>query len=272
MTNPAPPPPRVAARLAVVAALLVLPAAAEAADVELVPDARIDMKAARYAPGDPDLHWTGWVGAGLGLLRVSGVTGYFAGDIETTLGGERRAFDATQANYHLEVGFRRELGPTEVGMVFHHVSRHLSDRPKEQAVDWNVLGLRATRRFADRLDVSVGLGRAIQESLVGYRWEATGHADADLLRRGRGSLYARLDLRAVRAESSEAFPREGFLDVLAEAGARTGSGPRRLDVFVAFELRHDVRVLEGGSRDRALLGFRLAQLRESPGGVLRTRP
>lgn len=228
---------------------------------ELLPELRARLRAARYAPSDRDLRWTGWIGAGAGLVRFREVTGYFDADVETIIGSERRALDANQANYHLELGARRPLGSGEVGLFFHHVSRHAQDRPKVQAVDWNIVGLRATgrlpREFFVPTRVALAIGHTTQVSLVGYQWEMTLRAEAEILTRAWGQTYLTSEARLVTTERSRTFPRSGFIDLTAEAGSRWTRGERELDVYAAFEHRNDVFPLTPGSRTRALLGFRI---------------
>jgi hypothetical protein len=150
------------------------------------------------------------------------------------------------------------LGRYEIAPFFHHVSRHVVDRPKTQAVDWNMVGARATAPLPDgRGRVTVGVGHTIQVSLVGYGWELTARGDVDLVKRSFGEVYAVVDFRRVTAESAPAFPRGSFTDVAVEGGVRWRSGPRSLDTFAAFERRNDVFVETPGVRDRLLLGFRI---------------
>lgn len=230
--------------------------AAEAA--ELFPDVAVHLEASRYVPADREQQWTGWIGAGAGLLRLEGTTLYFTADVETILGHRIRPFEATQADYHLEVGLRRTVGPYRAALVFHHVSRHLVDTAKVQAVDWNLVGVRASRTFG-RLTASAGLARAIQESLVAYGWEATGAVDAEVLRRRWGGAYAGGGFRAVSAEASPALPRSGFLDARLEGGVRLPRAGGHLELFVAWERRNDVFLETPGRRDRRLAGFRLGR-------------
>ena len=78
---------------------------------ELLPEVSVHLRAAHYAPAPPDFDWQGWIGAGAGLARFAGTTVYFTADVETIIGHELRTFDANQANYHLESGFRGKMGP-----------------------------------------------------------------------------------------------------------------------------------------------------------------
>src|SRR5438093_3711412 len=188
---------RVAPTAAFVLTLAGMPAMA---DTVLLPDVSVHLLAAHYAPVDTDFRWVGWIGAGAGLLEVGRVTAYFTADVETIIGNARRTFDANQANYHLEVGLRRRLGGQhEAAIVFHHVSRHVVDRVKVEAVDWNVLGGRVTGRRPGRvpLTYTVGLGHTTLASLVGYRWEATGHLDAAVVSGENAEAYVAGDARFV---------------------------------------------------------------------------
>jgi hypothetical protein len=242
------------------AALLVLAAAPATAETLLFPDVSVRLLAAHYAPVDTDFRWVGWIGAGAGLVEVSGVTAYFTADVETIIGNARRTFDANQANYHLEVGLRRRFGEHhEAAIVFSHVSRHVVDRVKVEAVDWNVLGGRVTGRRPGRvpLTYTVGLGHTTLASLVRYRWEATSHLDAAVASGEKAEAYVAGDARFVTVERSDAFPRGNFLDRSGEAGLRWRRGGRSLETFAAWQHRNDVFILRPGTWSRALFGFRI---------------
>ncbi|HEY2941829.1 MAG TPA: hypothetical protein VGN09_05290 [Vicinamibacteria bacterium] len=248
-------------RIAAAVLVAVMAGATARAETVLLPDVSVHLLAAHYAPVDTDFRWVGWIGAGAGLVAVGGVTAYFTADVETIIGNTRRTFDANQANYHLEAGLRRRLGERhEAAIVFHHVSRHLVDRVKVEAVDWNVLGVRVAGRRAGRVPLAyaAGLGHTTLASLVGYRWEATGHLDAALVPGERAEAYVAGDARFVTVERSDAFPRGNFLDRAAEGGVRWRRGGRRLEVFAAGQRRHDVFVQHPGAWSRALFGFRIA--------------
>ena len=240
------------------AALPLLAAPASADPPAFLPEVFARLTAARYVPADDDQAWTGWIGGGADLFRSGRTTLQFTADVETIIGRERRTFDANQANYHLAVAARVAAGRYAVTPFFHHVSRHVVDRPKTQAVDWNMVGVRAALPLPDeRGRVTLGVGHTVQVSLVGYGWELTARGEADLLKRDFGGLYAVLDLRHVTAASVPEFPRGSFTDWTVEGGARFWSGPRSLDTFAAFERRNDIFVEAPGARDRLLLGFRI---------------
>jgi hypothetical protein len=223
----------------------------------------VRLTAARYAPVETDLHWTGWIGAGAGLFRVNGCTGWGMAEVETILGDTLRPFEANQANYHLQLGFRKTVGRVDVEPFFHHVSRHYADRPKTQAVDWNVAGVRGAASFGPGgrpLRVEAGLGRTTQASLPGYVWEATAAAEIAGSAGDGTSPYARASARYVTVrdlDEPETLQRGAFLDRSAEAGVRFTRGERVLELFVAGERRNDVFLEEPGARTRALFGLRI---------------
>lgn len=256
---------RVTLRLALVALAFLAPAGARA-EVQFFPDATVRLMAARYQPTETDLHWTGWIGAGAGLVRVNGVTGYGMAEVETILGDTLRVFEANQANYHLEVGFRRTFGRWEAATFFHHVSRHDVDRPKEQAVDWNVLGLRVAGTLhpgGHPLRVLGSLGHTTQASLPGYEWEAIAQADLAVRDDAAAQPYARgyarlVTVRDAATADTETLDRPGFVDWTAEGGLRLAKGTRSVEFFVAAERRNDVFLEVPGARTRALFGLRIA--------------
>jgi hypothetical protein len=236
-------------------------AAAPAEDVATPPDLRVHMEAIRYDPVETDMHWDSWISGGVGVVSAGRATLYFDAGVETLIGNTLRAFDATQANYHLEPGVRWRFGDTHVGIMFHHVSRHYVDRTKKQAVDWNVLGVRATGPFGHASPLHgwymLSAGHTTEAAHVGYGWEFVGDAETDLVSWGWGAAYARGALRGVTAEPTRTLPRGSFVDVNAEGGVRWDRGTRRLALFAAYERRNDVFLESPGVRERALFGFRI---------------
>jgi hypothetical protein len=234
--------------------------AAAADPPAILPDVAVHLTAARYEPTETDLHWDGWIGADVGVVRVSDVTFAFDAAVETTLGNTRRAFEATQANYHLTLSLRRPFGALTGALVFHHVSRHYIDREKDPAVDWNVLGLRLGGPLAGRRGRwQVGVGHTTLASLVGYQWEATAMAEAAAREDGTAP-FGHLEARLVTIGPRSLLDRGDFVDLLAEGGLRVGSVSRNFQLFAAFERRNDVFLEVPGRRNRALFGFRINYL------------
>jgi hypothetical protein len=160
------------------------------------------------------------------------------------------------------VGVSARHGTFELTPFFHHVSRHVVDRPKLQAVDWNVLGVRLERQVEGNvaLRLTLGAGHTTLASFVGYGWELTARAEGEWPRQRRAAGYAIAAARAVTVTAKRApeLSPDGFVDLLIEAGGRFRRQARSLGLFAAFERRHDVFVDLPGRRDRALIGFRFS--------------
>src|SRR5262249_36754824 len=139
----------------------------------LVPEGTLNMMGSRYAPAERDFQWDTWVGGQLRLVRYAGATLLAEIEVETILGDEFRAFDANQANYHLEGILKRPVGSLLVEIFFKHVSRHAEDRPKPQTVDWNILGLRVSGPLGHwlvPLRFMLSAGPTTRSSLLEYRF------------------------------------------------------------------------------------------------------
>jgi hypothetical protein len=259
-------PPLRSSIIAVLASVLALAGVASPAGAadrfELLPALSLQLEAARYAPVETDLYWTGTMGGGADVFAVSGVRAYIAGSVETIIGNTRRGFDATQANYDLETGAWWRIRGLTVNPFFHHVSRHLVDREKAPAVDWNILGLGVEGALGQRDRAHVGgrVGHTTLDSIVGYRWEVIGYGDVELYRRGRMAVYGAAGARLVTIDPEPELPRRDFLDFAAEGGLRFLRETRVFEVFASYEHRNDVFLLVPGARDRGLFGirFRLA--------------
>jgi hypothetical protein len=181
-------------------------------------------------------------------------------DYQAVMGSEYRPFDPNQANYTLEGFVSGRVSPnTEVAGIFHHVSRHLSDRPKEFAVAYNEIGARAMSRVAfgtTTVDVDLEGGRAVQHSYVDYTWLG----EMQLLVRhpinehvgvfvhGSGQAFAVNELVAGRGAQAGGLV-EGGIRVTGRGGA--------LEIFAGYEKRVDADPLDRQSQRWGLLGFRL---------------
>lgn len=233
---------------------------AQASDIEILPDASLNMEAARYVPSEIDQRLVGTVSGRSGLVGYRDATFFLSASIETILGSEFRTFDADQGSYHLELGVDQRLGDLRLTPFFHHCSRHELDRSKTQAVDWNVAGLRVDgpwpRATQPHLRAGFGVGHTTEAAFIGYRWEMTAYTDALCVPRASAELHARARARFVTAEPSEVFPRSRFLDYAFELAARWTRGRRAFEVFAALEHRNDVLLTVPDVRTRLLIGVR----------------
>ena len=129
---------------------------------------------AEAASVDQRFAWDGHFGGSFDFADLVNARFGAIVDYQAVMGNERQPFDPNQGNYTLEGFVSARVGAdTEVAGIFHHVSRHLSDRPKDFAIAYNELGARLMRRVTfgtTTVDVDLEGGRAIQHSYVDYTW------------------------------------------------------------------------------------------------------
>jgi hypothetical protein len=180
-------------------------------------------------------------------------------DYQAVLGSEFRPFDPNQGNYILEASASARAGETEIVGVFHHVSRHLSDRPKRGAIAWNTVGGRVLHRLAagaTTIDLDLDVSKVVQHSFVDYSWigalEVQVRRDINphvgVFAHASGQLYGVDTLEAGRGRQ-----RGG----MAEAGLRLRGGGGVLELFFGVERRVDAYPLERVPKHWGLAGFRL---------------
>jgi hypothetical protein len=254
-------PPRTGTPLLIPLFLSLLGAPLLADGLELLPDVSAHLSAIRYAPADRDFQWSGWLGGGAGLLRWGRATLAGTADVETIIGDEDRAFDANQANYHLAAGVRIRVGTLSVYPLVFHESRHLVDRPKSAAVDWNMVGARLIGPLPRGLRVKgafqLGVAHQFERAFVDYEWELVAATHAAVVPWDRGELFLEADARIVTTTNRAPYHRDGFVDFTGAAGVRVNREGRTFDVFVAYEHRNDVFLMVPDVRDRALFAMRI---------------
>jgi hypothetical protein len=180
-------------------------------------------------------------------------------DFDAVEGSELRPFDPNQGNYTLE-GFvlARLGGRTEAGVIFHHVSRHLSDRPKRDAIAYNELGGRLLRRFdigRTGIDLDLDGGWAIQHSFVDYTWIG----DARLFVRYQISPRVGLFSRASASffGVSELAARGTQTGGRVEGGVRLAGRAGVMELYLGYENRVDAYPLDRVPQHWGLAGLRL---------------
>lgn len=183
-------------------------------------------------------------------------------DYQAILGSEYRMFDPNQGNFTLEGSASVRAGAnTEFVGMFHHVSRHLSDRlkPKEVPVAWNELGVRLLRRFplgSTTVDVDVEAGWAIEHAYVDYRWMSEAHVLARRRISERTGAYLHASGQFFGVDGT--VPGRGSQAGGAmEAGIRLEGRGGSVELFAGVEKRVDADVLDRQPRHWGLAGFRL---------------
>ncbi len=162
-------------------------------------------------------------------------------DYEAVLGNGFRTFDPNQGNYTLEGSGSVRLGRTEVAVVFHHVSRHLGDRPKPFAIAWNEAGVRALRRFEKRgytIDAQGLVGGIVQHSFVDYAWAASGDVVVRRTINPRVGVFAH-GLGELVGVDPLVAGRGAQKDGRLEGGVRLTGRAAAVELFAGYERRLD---------------------------------
>jgi hypothetical protein len=227
---------------------------------EFLSRADFQLSASALAIDDIRFSWDTHFGGSLDLVDyVAGRAGVYV-DYEAVLGDEYRIFDPNQGNYTLEAFAGGRAGPaTEIIGMFHHVSRHLSDRPKRQAIAWNVLGARILHRIKEgrtTIDLDLEGGRVVQHSYVDYSWIGEFHAQVRRAINGGVAVYGRGAGHWIGVNGD--VPGRGRqAGAFGEVGVRLKGGAGVMELFAGVERRVDADPLDRLPQRWALAGFRL---------------
>jgi hypothetical protein len=226
---------------------------------DFLPRGSFHLSAAGLQIDDPQFTWDTHFGGEVDVVdyvfgRVNVVIDY-----QAILGSEFRIFDPNQGNYILETSTSGRIAGTEVAGVFHHESRHLSDRPKRFAIAWNWLGVRALRRIdvsGTTFEVQGSAGKITQHSYVDYAWTS----DLDVVVRRpinpRVSVYAHGTGELFGIDSSlSARPTQK--DGRVEIGVRLTGPGAAIEAFAGFERRIDADPLDLQAPRWTFAGFRI---------------
>ena len=226
---------------------------------EFLPRFDFQIVGAGLADDDPHFSWdTHWTGDFDLIDYVYGRLGFRA-DYETILGQEFRPFDPYQSNYYLSVSASFRRGSNEWALLFHHVSRHLGDRPKRDPVAYNAWIVRLLKRIeraSGTIDVTGNLGPVVARAWVDYNW--LGNVDVMVRRplRSTRALYGRGYGETYGVDEDVAGRGQQWGGRL-EAGVRFTGKAAAIDVFGGVERMIDANPLDRLTRQWAFAGFRL---------------
>jgi hypothetical protein len=234
-----------------------VPAPAEA---EFLSRVELHLSANSLSGDDQRFTWDAYFGGTVDVVDYVHGRASILADYHPVLGSEYRPFDPNQAYYALEASGSYRAGDfVEVAAVFHHVSRHLSDRPKPFAVAWNVMSARLLRRIEAggvTIDLRADAGAIVQHSYVDYSW--TSNAEVTI-RRG---LTPKVGVFA--HGTGEVFGVDGTVPNRGtqnggrlEGGVRFDGRAGALELFAGVEKRLDADPLDRVTQHWAVAGFRL---------------
>lgn len=221
---------------------------------------RFHLNALRLGPDREPFVWDTDFGGDLDVFDLQHVRGNVLVNFESIFGRQIRAIDPNQVNYtaDLSTWWRTGLSGAELGGTFHHVSRHLSDRDKDFAIAWNMVGLQFAAPLAlAGWDVDVGyrLLKTVQRSFVDYTGEFGGSVQASRPLHRRVALIVGGELTAVTVSAADRGRGNQFGSRI-EIGARFPGGAGVGEVFISRERRIDADPLDLEPTTFTLAGFR----------------
>lgn len=227
-------------------------------DISFLTAFRFHLNAEHLSSDDRRFTWDTNFGGELDYVDYGIGRATFYANYQAVLGNEFRPFDPAQGNYTLGGRASVRAGAVEISGQFHHVSRHLSDRPKRFAVDWNMLGGRvdaATVRGALDVRAHADIRGVVFKSYADYTWELDSAAAVRYAVRPRVAVIAGSGLRLVGTDGARG--RGTQVGVREEGGLRfTGTGAA-IELVMAVERRVDPYPLEFGTSTWFSAGFRL---------------
>jgi hypothetical protein len=202
-----------------------------------------------------DTHW----GGGIDLVDyVAGRLSMYA-DYQAVLGNEYRPFDPNQGNYTLAVAGSARAGRTEIAGVFHHVSRHLSDRPKRQSIAMNALLVRVLRAYSageTTFTVRAETGPVIAHAYVDYTWMTAADLQVRRPLTDQVALFGRAVGEMYQVDE-EIAQRKGQQGGRLEGGVRWSGTGGAIELFGGFEQMIDADPLDRQPRQWGFFGFRV---------------
>jgi hypothetical protein len=220
---------------------------------------RGSLGAVRFTSEEEQFAWEGHFAGDVDLFDYGAGRVGFSAAYEVVLGNELRSFDPNQGLYELSLRVTRRLAAVEGGILFHHVSRHLSDRPKVEPIDWNLLGLELSSRAARGGFQAEGLvrgGRIVKRSFVDYEWQAGGRVRVEQALGGAASAIGQASVDWFGVDP-EVAARGIQVAAYGEGGIRLSGRRGAVDLFVAYERRVDAHPLIRDTSHWAMVGFRL---------------
>jgi hypothetical protein len=226
--------------------------------IEFLPRTLFHLSAQHLSSDDERFVWDANFGGELDLVDYGLGRATFVANYEAVLGEQFRNFDPNQGNYTLEGSSSVRVGRLEIAGVFHHVSRHLSDRPKRFPIDWNMVGGRVSTTATagiTHMDARVDYRRVILHTYVDYQWELNAalqnvHAFRPRVAAISGATLQVLGVDGTRGRGTQTGAR-------GEGGVRFSGRAGSVELFIAAERRIDPYPLEFAVDSWVTAGFRL---------------
>lgn len=191
--------------------------------------------------GDRHFSWESDLGVDMDVFDLRFARGNVFLNMETVVGDERRPIDPRQTAYTIDLSVFARVWRGELGVTFHHVSRHRTDREHPGAPAWNMLGLSYGNRWGvGRFDFALS-GRwmhRITSSQVDYEQEFNGSLRVLRPLTDRVSFISELEAAGLRTDP-RAFGRRSELGGVVQLGLRFRGGIGAGELLIGRERRID---------------------------------
>lgn len=230
------------------------------AKAEFLPRTNFQLAANTLSGGDPRFTWDSRFGGSADVLDYHFGRLGIVGDYEAVVGSERKNFDVNQGLYILESSASGRYHEHEFALVFHHVSRHLSDRLKPKPTAWNVLEARYLRNFnvsGTTVALVAAAGNVVTHVDVDYTWNLNVDVAVrrpvsprlDIYARGLGETFGVDPAIKGRTQAQHGGRFEG--------GVRFNARNAALELFAGVEHRMDADLHDYMPVTWGVMGFRL---------------
>ena len=223
-----------------------------------LPNYKFHLNMAHLSDDSPRYNWDANYGGELGIIAVGRTQLSFVANYQAVLGEEFHPFDPNQGNYTIDGVLSSRVKGFYVAGVFHHLSRHLADRPKRPPVDWNMMGGRVGRIFksgATDVEARFDLLGAILKTNVDYNWEM--HAGARVHHHVYGT-FGLIGSATLRQVGTNGLGNRGTqTGGRGEGGFRISGKAATIELYLAVEKVIDPYPTEFGTEKYASVGMRL---------------
>jgi hypothetical protein len=225
--------------------------------VQFFPRFDFRLAADHLSSGDRRFVWDTNFGGDMDVVDYGLGRAIFVANYEAVLGEQFHSFDPNQGNYVLDFATSLRGHGLEVAALFHHSSRHLSDRFKLDPIAWNMLGVSVSRDVRPgsmqlRANGNV-LGTLLKQN-VDYNWEANGGVQVRMPVRPHISAISEGQVRLVGVDG--AYGRGLQHGARGEAGLRFEGQGGAVELVVAAERRIDAHPIVGSAMSWFSAGFR----------------
>jgi len=223
-----------------------------------LPSYHFHLNMAHLSSDDERYNWDANYGGEFGIVAYGRTQLTFVANYQAGLGEKFQPFDPVQGNYTVDGVLSTRFKGLYVAGVFHHLSRHLGDRAKEEPVDWNMMGGRVGAQFTrGRTDVEArfDLLGSILKTNVDYAWEMhTGVRLHRPLYRAVGVIGG-AQLRHIG--TTDRYNRGDQTGGRGEVGFRVSGRAATVELYLAVERVIDPYPTEPGGETFASVGMRL---------------